>query len=100
MPPIWKMIGQPCVGTKVAATKPGMAPPSGTQPTAMMASVARRWRGADSALIATTLGMTPPMPSPASKRSTNICCRSLANAAASVKTPNRRFDPTSAALRP
>src|SRR5215216_4465175 len=33
-----------------------MAPPIGTQPTAMMASVARKWRGADSALIATNIG--------------------------------------------
>src|SRR5262245_43608669 len=54
-----------------------MAPPMGTQPTAIMASVARRWRGADSALTATTLGMTPPMPSPANSRSQNIWSRLL-----------------------
>ena len=29
MPPMVNRIGQPCVGTKVAATNPGMAPPSG-----------------------------------------------------------------------
>ena len=39
-----------------AAVKPASAPPIGTSPTAMMARVARRWRGADSALIATTFG--------------------------------------------
>ena len=49
--------------------KPASAPPSGTMPVAMIASVARMLRGANSALIATILGMTPPMPSPATKRS-------------------------------
>ena len=72
MPPIENRIGQPCVGTKVAATKPGMAPPSGTQATPSSANVARIWRGEDSALMATTLGITPPMPTPASSRSQNI----------------------------
>ena len=72
MPPIRNRICQPYCGTNAAVTKPGMAPPSGTQPTAMMASVARSLRGADSALMATTLGMTPPMPKPANSRSQNI----------------------------
>ena len=72
MPPIRNRICQPYCGTRVAATNPGIAPPSGTQPTAMMASVARSLRGADSALIATTFGMTPPIPRPAKRRSQNI----------------------------
>ena len=72
MPPIMNRIGQPYFGTNTAVTIPGMAPPIGTQPTAMIASVARSWRGADSALIATTFGITPPIPSPASSRSQNI----------------------------
>ncbi len=69
MPPISNRICQPYCGTSAAAAKPASAPPSGTRPTAMIASVARRLRGADSALMATRLGMTPPMPSPAKKRS-------------------------------
>ena len=71
-PPIVNRIGQPYCGTRKAATSPGMAPPIGTQPTAMMASNARIRRGADSTLRATTFGMTPPMPMPASSRSQNI----------------------------
>jgi len=72
MPPIRNRICQPYCGTKTAVTNPGMAPPSGTQPTPIIASVARNLRGADSALMETTLGTTPPMPSPASSRSQNI----------------------------
>jgi hypothetical protein len=52
-----------------------MAPPIGTKPTAMIARVARSLRGADSALMATTFGITPPMPRPARSRSQNIWLR-------------------------
>ena len=52
-----------------------MAPPTGTRPTAISAIVARSLRGADSALMAITLGMMPPMPSPARKRSAVISVR-------------------------
>ena len=47
MPPISNRIGQPYCGTSAAAAKPASAPPSGTRPTAMIASVARRLRGAE-----------------------------------------------------
>ena len=43
----------------------------------MIAKVARKWRGADSALMATRFGMTPPMPSPAKKRSQDSWVRSV-----------------------
>ena len=62
---------------QAALTKPANAPPIGTQPAAMMASVARKFRGANSALIDTRLGMTPPMPKPAMSRSQNNCVRSV-----------------------
>ena len=53
-------IRDPYCGTNTAVTKPGMAPPSGTQPTAMIASVARSLRGAYFArCMATSLEMTP-----------------------------------------
>ena len=41
-------------------------------------NMARSRRGADSALMATTFGMTPPMPRPASRRSQNIWSRFVA----------------------
>ena len=47
MPPMWNRICQPYCGTNAALAKPGSAPPIGTRPTAMMASVARRLRGAE-----------------------------------------------------
>jgi hypothetical protein len=78
MPPIKNRICQPYRGTKVAATNPGIAPPTGTQPTATSANVARRLRGADSTLMATTFGITPPMPTPASNRNQNIDLRLVA----------------------
>ena len=57
-------------------TKPAQAPPNGTQPTATIGNVARKFRGADSVQIATTFGMTPPMPMPANNRNQNNCVRS------------------------
>ena len=100
MPPMVNKICQPCVGTKVAAMTPGMAPPTGTNPTAIEASVRRYLRGADSLLMATMFGITPPMPRPASKRSQNSWSRLAAWAAHKVNTPNNRFEPINAALRP
>jgi hypothetical protein len=43
----------------------------------MIGSVARKCRGADSAQIATTLGMTPPIPKPAISRNQKSCVRSV-----------------------
>src|SRR5262249_29477420 len=64
IPPISKRIGQPKCGMSAAAPKPAPVPPTGTPTMAMIASVASSDRGADSALIATTLGMSPPIPRP------------------------------------
>ena len=50
--------------------------------------------------MATALGMTPPIPTPAKSRSQNICVRSVEKAAIRVNTPKTMFAQTSAALRP
>ena len=77
MPPTSNRIGQPKCGMSAAAAKPAAVPPTGTPLMATIASVARSDRGANSALIATTFGMTPPMPSPATSRSQNNWVRSV-----------------------
>ena len=100
MPPMRKRICQPYWGTSAADTKPGSAPPSGTSPVAMRPRVARERRGADSMLMAIMLGITPPMPRPATSRSQNICCRLVACAASQVRMPKRSSDSISAVLRP
>ena len=51
IPPIMKMICHPYCGTSAAVTKPGMAPPTGTHPTAMIAGAV--WAGIAGFLKAT-----------------------------------------------
>ncbi len=62
--------------------------------------LARQRRGAISAASAPAVGSSPPMPTPATRRSTSTCARLPASAVAQVTAPNSRLAAMIARLRP
>ena len=97
MPPIRNRICQPCVGTRARTTGDGAAERHAAD---RDEAIVARIFAARIALIATTLGMTPPIPRPASRRSQNNWSRLVRTRPHNVNTPNSRLAEISAALRP
>ena len=88
------------IGMTYPATSAASVPPSGTQTIVSVMANGRYRRGTYSEASAAALGIAPPRPSPARKRSAPRAQRLSTSATAAVRTPKMRTLPMSAKRRP
>ncbi len=100
VPPIAKSARQPTIGMRYPDPNAASVPPSGTQTIVRVIANGRCRRGTYSEARAAALGIAPPRPRPAKKRSAPSAHRLSTSAAAAVSTPNTRTLPMSAIRRP
>ncbi|MNL12842.1 hypothetical protein D3C87_1337230 [compost metagenome] len=99
-PPMKNDARQPYSGNTWPEKKPANMPPSGTHTMVAVTASVRRRAGVNSAVMVVELGSAPPMPSPATKRSTATVSASGASPIAQVAVPNTNTLTITAMRRP
>ncbi|MCY1534124.1 hypothetical protein D9M68_694830 [compost metagenome] len=93
-------VRHPYSGSTCEANSPASMPPSGTQTMVAVTARVRRRAGVNSAVMVVALGNAPPMPSPATKRSSATVSASGARPMAQVAAPNTKTLAMTASRRP
>lgn len=99
-PPRKNSMRQPYKGRMWAENRPASIPPRGTQTMVAVTATVRRRAGVNSAVMVVALGKAPPIPSPATKRSSATVSASGARPMAQVAEPNRKTLATTAVRLP